>query len=172
MGKLIRHIILRPNKNITEGNMAIIYLKFLISRTVGTLVDTVVLWILSTYVFTSYIGIYIVAPTISFEFAVISNFLFSYIWIWRRRIPVKNIKIFFSRFLAFNLTAVVGFVIKMSLLLLFARLFGWNVVYCNILALIISGIVNFILAEFVVFKKKPVIIESVNDREESEDTNN
>ncbi len=152
--------------------MTINYLKFLISRIVGTLVDTVVLWMLSSYVFTSYVGIYLVAPTISFEFAVVSNFLFSYIWIWRRRISVKSIKTFFTRFIAFNLTAVIGFVIKMSLLLLFERLFGWNVVYCNIVALLISGIINFILAEFVVFKKKPVIIEPVNDMEELENINN
>jgi len=152
--------------------MTINYLKFLLSRIVGTLVDTWVLWMLSAYVFTSYVGIYLVAPTISFEFAVVSNFLFSYFWIWRRRISVKSIKTFFTRFTAFNLTSVMGFVIKMILLLLFERLFGWNVVYCNIVALLISGIINFILAEFVVFKKKPVIIEPVNDMEELENINN
>lgn len=144
------------------------YLKFLLSRIVGTLVDTWVLWMLSAYVFTSYIGIYLVAPTISFEFAVISNFLFSYFWIWRRRTSAKGIKTFFIRFVAFNLASVLGFVIKMSLLLLFERLFGWNVVLCNIVALLISGIINFILAEFVIFKEKPAIIEPVNDQQKLE----
>lgn len=152
--------------------MTINYLKFLISRIVGTLVDTVVLWMLSSYVFSSYVGIYLVAPTISFEFAVVSNFFFSYFWIWRRRISVKSIKTFFTRFITFNLAAVTGFIIKMSLLLLLARMFSWNVVYCNIVALLISGIINFILAEFVVFKKPPVIIEPVNDMEELKNINN
>lgn len=152
--------------------MAINYLKFLLSRIIGTLVDTFVLWMLSAHVFTSYVGIYLVAPTISFEFAVVSNFFFSYFWIWRRRISVKSIKTFFTRFIAFNLAAVTGFIIKMSLLLLLARIFSWNVVYCNIVALLISGIINFILAEFVVFKKKPGIIEPVNDMEELENINN
>lgn len=148
--------------------MPISYLKFLLSRIVGTLVDTFILWMLSAYVFTSYVGIYLVSPTISFEFAVVSNFLFSYFWIWRKRISSNNIKTFFIRFFAFNIASVMGFAIKMSLLLLFERLFGWNVVFCNIVALLISGIVNFIIAEFVIFKKKPVIIEPVNDQDKSE----
>ncbi|MFA7136469.1 MAG: GtrA family protein, partial [Bacteroidales bacterium] len=80
----------------------------------------------------------------------------------------KGIKTFFIRFVAFNLASVLGFVIKMSLLLLFERLFGWSVVLCNIVALLISGIINFILAEFVIFKEKPKIIEPVNDQQKLE----
>lgn len=147
--------------------MPLNYLKFLLSRIVGTLVDTFILWLLSAYIFTTYAGMYLVSPTISFEFAVVSNFLFSYFWIWNRRVSVKNVKTIFIRFLAFNLASVMGFVIKMSLLLLFERLFGWSVVFCNIIALLISGIANFIVAEFVIFKEKPVIIEPVNDQDKS-----
>lgn len=147
--------------------MPLNYLKFLLSRIVGTLVDTFIIWLLSAYIFTTYAGMYLVSPTISFEFAVVSNFLFSYFWIWNRRVSVKNVKTIFIRFLAFNLASVMGFVIKMSLLLLFERLFGWSVVFCNIIALLISGIVNFIVAEFVIFKEKPVIIEPVNDQDKS-----
>lgn len=147
--------------------MPLNYLKFLLSRIVGTLVDTFILWLLSAYIFTTYAGMYLVSPTISFEFAVVSNFLFSYFWIWKRRVSIKNVKTIFIRFLAFNLASVMGFVIKMSLLLLFERLFGWSVVFCNIIALLISGIANFIVAEFVIFKEKPVIIEPVNDQDKS-----
>lgn len=147
--------------------MPLNYLKFLLSRIVGTLVDTFILWLLSAYIFTTYAGMYLVSPTISFEFAVVSNFLFSYFWIWNRRVSVKNVKTIFIRFLAFNLASVMGFVIKMSLLLLFERLFGWSVVFCNIIALLISGIANFIVAEFVIFKEKPAIIEPVNDQDKS-----
>ena len=162
---------IQTNKNFTKRHIAINYLKFLMSRVVGTVVDTGVLWILSTHIFKSYVGIYFISPTISFEFAVVSNFFFSYFWIWRRRISEKSIKSFFTRFIVFNLAAVTGFVIKMSLLLLLARMFGWNVVYCNIVALLISGIINFILAEFTVFRKKPQIIATVNDMGELENIN-
>lgn len=162
---------IQTNKKFTKRDIAINYLKFLMSRVVGTVVDTGVLWIFSTHIFKSYVGIYFISPTISFEFAVISNFFFSYFWIWRKRISAKSIKTFFTRFIAFNLASIIGFVIKMSLLLLLARMFGWNVVYCNIVALLISGIINFILSEFAVFRKNPQIIDTVNDMEEVENIN-
>ena len=67
------------------------YLKFLISRLLGTVVDTLVLWILSrTILDGGYSATYIVAPIISFEMAVMSNFLCSYYWIWTARIHHKT----------------------------------------------------------------------------------
>lgn len=151
--------------------MAINYMKFVASRLIGTLVDTLVLWGLSTYLFSTYIGLHIVAPTISFEIAVLSNFLFSYYWVWSKRITIKSTKTFITRFAIFNISCVLGFLVKMAFLLLFERLFGWDVVYCNLMALIISGFVNFVIAEFVVFKKRPSIIEPVNGMETSENSN-
>ena len=111
--------------------MAVKYIKFVASRLVGTLVDTLVLWVLSANVFSSYIGKYIVAPTISFEVAVIVNFIFSYYWIWSKRISIKSPKTFITRFAIFNISCVLGFIVKMVFLILFERLFGWDVVYCN-----------------------------------------
>lgn len=143
--------------------MAIKYIKFLASRLTGTLVDTLVLWALSAHVFSSYVGNYLLAPTISFEVAVLSNFVISYYWIWNNRMSVKNTKTFLTRFAVFNISCVLGFIVKMGFLLLFERLFRWDVVYCNLVALIISGLVNYALAEFVVFKKHPLIIEPIND---------
>lgn len=146
-------------------NKSIKYIKFIVSRLVGTLVDTLVIWVLSSYIFSSYAGRYVVAPTISFEIAVFSNFLFSYYWIWSNRTSIKNIKTFISHFAIFNISCVLGFIVKMVFLLLFEKLFGWDVVFCNLAALLISGIVNFVLSEFVVFKKRPPIIEPVNEIE-------
>jgi putative flippase GtrA len=151
--------------------MAVKYIKFITSRLIGTMVDTLILWVLSTYVFTSYIGKYIVAPTISFEFAVFVNFIFSYYWIWSKRLSIKSAKTFITRFALFNISCILGFIVKMVFLLLFERLFGWDVVYCNFLALIISGIVNFLLSEFVVFKKQPSIINPISELESLKNSN-
>ena len=151
--------------------MAVKYLKFIVSRLIGTLVDTFILWVFSTYVFSSYIGNYVISPTISFEVAVFTNFLFSYYWIWNKRISGKNKKTFISHFILFNISCVLGFIVKMVFLLLFERLFGWDVIYCNFLALLISGIFNYALAEFIVFKKRPPIIEAINDMESLEKDN-
>jgi putative flippase GtrA len=151
--------------------MAIKYIKFVASRLIGTLVDTMVLWGLSSYIFSTYFGHYIVAPTISFEIAVFSNFLLSYYWIWHKRISTKNIKTFITRFAIFNISCVLGFIVKMAFLLLFEKLYGWDVIFCNLAALLISGIVNFVLAEFVVFKKRPSVIEPVNEMESLKNIN-
>lgn len=60
-----------------------IYLQFVVSRLLGTGVDTLILWICSTFIFSSYWEVYVLSPIISFEFAVLSNFLCSYFWIWK-----------------------------------------------------------------------------------------
>ena len=124
------------------------------SRGVGTLVDTAVLWLCSHYIFGGgYWGTYVLSPIISFECAVMSNFLCSYFWIWSSRVSTKNWRSFWRHFVAFNLSSVAGFVVKMAFLLLFERIFGWHVVVCNLAALSISGVINYLLSESVVFRK-------------------
>lgn len=134
--------------------MFVQYLKFLLTRLFGTGVDTLVLWVCSNYLFTSYWGSYVLSPVISFEFAVMSNFLWSYYWIWSSRIENKCCTVFWRRFLIFNLSSGGGFLIKMLFLLLFERIFGWDVVWCNLTALLISGLFNYILTDFWVFRSK------------------
>lgn len=136
------------------------YLEFLVTRLFGTGVDTLVLWLCSTFLFTSYWGAYIVSPIISFEFAVMSNFLWSYCWIWRKRIWNKTKTDFWKRFVIFNLSSVVGFLVKMLFLLIFEKIFGWYVVYCNWAALLISGLFNYFLADCVVFSKRSLMASS------------
>lgn len=139
------------------------YLEFLITRLFGTGVDTLVLWVCSDYLFTSYWGSYILSPIISFEFAVMSNFLWSYCWIWSSRIEDKGWGSFWKRFFIFNLSSVAGFLIKMLFLLLFERIFGWDVVWCNLTALLISGLFNYFLTDVWVFRKPKCKTESGTD---------
>ncbi|MDP2423189.1 MAG: GtrA family protein [Bacteroidales bacterium] len=129
------------------------FFKFFVSRLLGTLGDTLVLWVLTRYVFFSYAGKYLAAPAISFEVAMFFNYVISYFWVWNKHIPMKVARDFFTRLVPYNISTLVGFVIKMGFLLLFERLFRWDVIYCNIAALLISGVVNFLLAEMIVFKK-------------------
>lgn len=138
------------------------YIEFVVSRLFGTGVDTFVLWICSKFIFHDYWGIYVVSPVISFEFAVFSNFVCSYYWIWKERITNKNIKDFTYRFLIFNFSSVLGFLVKMLFLLLFQKIFGWNVVYCNLAALLISGLFNYFLAETIVFGKRSIVSKVSN----------
>lgn len=45
----------------------------------------------------------------------------------------------------------------MAFLLLIQRMFRWNVVWCNLLALSVSGGLNFFMSERVVFRKKKAL---------------
>ena len=42
---------------------------------------------------------------------------------------------------------------QMLFLLLFERIFGWDVVWCNLSALLISGLANYFLTDVWVFRK-------------------
>ena len=63
------------------------FLKYTGTSLAGTLVDTLVLWLLSDFVFSKgYWGQYIISPVISFQCAVITNYLIFYYYVWRDRI--------------------------------------------------------------------------------------
>lgn len=130
-------------------------LKYITSRIVGTGVDTLVLWVMSHFVFSgNYFGTFILSPVISFEVAVMSNFLFSYYWIWHHRVSIRNKRSFWRHFVGFNISSLAGFLVKMLFLILFERWFGFGVIICNLLALLVSGGFNFLLFDLLVFRKK------------------
>lgn len=135
-------------------------LKFILSRLLGTAVDTAILWILTRLVFFSYAGQYLIAPAISFEVSMFHNYALSYYFIWHKNIPLRASRDFFIRLISFNLSSIAGFLIKMFFLILFERIFRWDVIYCNLAALLISGAVNFVLAEKVVFRNHPQIFRT------------
>lgn len=132
--------------------------KFIGVNLIGTAVDTAVLWLLSHYIFKGYVGEYIVSPVISFECAVLSNYLFSYFGIWKDRAGKYETRTFVRKYVMYNLSSSAVFILKMGILLCIELIAGWDVVICNLAALCISGLVNFSLSEWVIFssrKNKP-----------------
>ncbi len=127
--------------------------EFSASSLLGTLVDTLVVWLCSHFWLTSYVGEYIISPVISFECAVFTNFVMAYRVIWRDRIPNKTRRTFMGRFLAYNLSCTGVFLIKMGLLLLIQRWLKLDVVWCNLIAVCITGGINFLINERVIFRK-------------------
>ncbi len=130
------------------------FAKFVAGNLTGTLVDTFVLWLFSHFVFHGYVGKVIISPVISFEFAVFSNFVFSYYLTWKDRISHHSGRSFFRQYLSYNISCTGGFLIKMGILLLIQALTKWDVVICNLLALCVSGTYNFIMDDQVIFKKR------------------
>ena len=134
------------------------YLKFSGTSVMGTVVDTLVLWVLSDMVFQGqYWGEYVVSPAISFQCAVAVNFLISYFYVWKDRMQGRQdagAKLFFRLYLTYNLSCSSVFLLRIGVLLLIEKFTGWNVVVCNMVAMCFSGILNFMVNNLVVFKAK------------------
>ena len=133
------------------------YLKFMGTSVVGTIVDTLVLWILSDFVFTKgYWGEYVISPVISFQCALTANFLISYFYVWKDRTAVSgaSTKRFFKLYFAYNLSGSAVFLLRLGALLIIEKFTGWDVVICNLLAMCVSGVLNFAINNLLIFKKK------------------
>ena len=126
--------------------------KYVLVSAAGTVVDTAVLWLVSHHIFHSFAGEYLLSPFISFECAVLFNFICSFFLIWKDRMDIGNARAFMSRYLLYNLSCTMTFLLKMGLLLFFKFLFGLDVVICNLTALCVSGIVNFVMSDRVIFR--------------------
>ena len=126
--------------------------KYVLVNAAGTVVDTAVLWLVSHHIFHSFAGEYLLSPFVSFECAVLFNFICSFFLIWKDRMDIGNARTFMSRYLLYNLSCTMTFFLKMGLLLFFKFLFGWDVVICNLTALCVSGIVNFVMSDRVIFR--------------------
>ena len=136
---------------------------FSITSGAGTLVDLGVHWWLSaSFLQNRYWWTFWVSPVISFELAVITNFLIAYYFVWRERISQRTTRSFFRHYAGYNATATGVFFVKLLVMqgihLLMVSL-GWfqdktyEPALCNLLAMCLSGVLSFVLNEFVVFKK-------------------
>lgn len=138
------------------------YAKFAGTSIIGSVVDTLVLWLLSDLVFTrGYWGEYIISPIISFQCAVAVNYTISYFYVWKdrtRKRPDASVRRFFRLYAAYNLSNSMVFLFRLGVLLLIERFSGWDVVFCNLTAMCFSGIINFTINNLLIFKKKKTCI--------------
>ncbi len=137
------------------------YAKFAGTSLVGSIIDTLVLWLLSDLVFArGYWGEYIISPLISFQCAVAVNYMISYFYVWKdrtRKRPDASTRRFFRLYGVYNLSSSAVFLFRLGVLLLIERFTGWDVVICNLVAMCFSGIINFAINNLVIFKKKKAV---------------
>ncbi|MBO5780790.1 MAG: GtrA family protein [Muribaculaceae bacterium] len=137
-------------------NIFVRYAKFAGTSVVGTIVDTLVLWLLSDFAFSKgYWGEYILSPFLSFQVAVFVNFAISYFYVWKDRVKNnRSTRHFFKLYLKYNLSCSAVLLTRMLCIIIIERFSGWDVVICNLIAMCFSGLANFILTNSLVFKKK------------------
>ena len=142
-------------------NFLVRYAKFAGTSAVGSIVDTLVLWLLSDLVFSrGYWGEYIISPLISFQCAVAVNYMISYFYVWKdrtRKRPDASTRRFFRLYGVYNLSSSAVFLFRLGVLLLIERFTGWDVVICNLVAMCFSGIINYAINNLLIFKKKKTI---------------
>lgn len=128
---------------------------FIVSNALGTVVDTAVLWVFASYILNgTYVGENIISPTISFEAAVLTNFLCSYRFIWKDRITNRGRKSFLRHYIPYNFSCTGVFLLRLALLVLAKELTGIHVVFCNLIAMSFTGLLNFVVGDRLIFKKK------------------
>lgn len=132
------------------------YVKFLGTSIIGTCVDMLVLWLLSDFVFgKGYWGEYLLSPVISFQCAVMVNFTIFYFYVWKDNVaPKRSPRFFFRRYAAYNISCSGVFMLRFCALLLIERFTGWDVLICSLSAMCVSGVMNFLLADNVVFRNR------------------
>ena len=132
------------------------YVKFLGTSIIGTCVDMLVLWLLSDFVFgKGYWGEYLLSPVISFQCAVMVNFTIFYFYVWKDNVaPKRSPRFFFRRYAAYNISCSGVFMLRFCALLLIERFTGWDVLICSLSAMCVSGVMNFLLADNVVFRTR------------------
>jgi putative flippase GtrA len=132
------------------------YVKFMGTGVVGSIVDTLVLWLLSDLVFSKgYWGEYIISPAISFQCAVAVNYTISYFYVWKDRMSQeRGVRSCLKHYLAYNLSCTSVFLVRLGAILLIERFTGWDVVICNLVAMCVSGLVNFLLSNNLVFRNR------------------
>ena len=90
---------------------------FSITSGAGTLVDLGVHWWLSAAFHPdSYLWRFWIAPLISFELAVLTNFLIAYYFVWRERISQRTTRSFFRHYAGYNATATGVFFVKLLIM--------------------------------------------------------
>jgi putative flippase GtrA len=129
------------------------FTKFAIRGVVGAVVDTLVLWILTTFFFHSYFTKYVLSPAISYELGIAVTYIICYFWIWNHRVHNEKSD-FLKLFLGYNFALLISLVVKIGLLSLINELFHFHIVICNVLALCFSGIFSFFASEKFIFKKR------------------
>jgi putative flippase GtrA len=127
----------------------------MLSTLAGTAVDCAVMWLLAEKLFTeNEMAQLFIAPSVSFECAVFTNYVLAYFFVWKDRVKARSLHNFYLRFFPYSVSCIAAFLIKMIPFVLIRHFAGLNVVACNLLALAVSGLFNFIMNEWVIFRKK------------------
>ena len=126
---------------------------FMLCSTSGTIVELVVVWLCSTFLFHNYVGQYVVSSIIAFECAVVVDFVFYSRILWRKRSKGIGFRSYLVRLLKFNLSALGVYLLRLALIQAMGLAWHLHVVWCEMISMCFSGTLNYIISENLIFKK-------------------
>lgn len=135
------------------------YGKFLLCNIPGTIVDLFVVQLFAVYIFrrSSYAMEYVISPLISYECAILTDYVLCYFFVWGNQVGQRSLKSFFRHMLGYNLSSLGAFFVKEIVILLSAHISGLTVFWCDLIAMTFSGTFNFAINERFIFRKKGAI---------------
>lgn len=131
--------------------------RYCISTLGGIAAETILLWVLSDIVWPDWeFGVSVVGPTLGFELCLLVNYSAVHYFVWRERQ---------SSLWRFHVSNASVYCVKMLFLLSIRYISGVDIVLCNLLAMGLAGLLNFILNDTVVFRKTKVPAPSAKETE-------
>ena len=131
------------------------FIKFAGVGLVAGTVDISLVWALTKFIFGGYYGQMVVSPVISYECSIIVGFVFSWYFIWNDRLSTGGRSEFWKRLAAYNVSNVGIFALRVLLVMMFEKILdGGNLVIINTVSRILAGLLNFVITDKLIFKKK------------------
>ena len=131
------------------------FIKFAGVGMVAGTVDISLVWVLTKFIFAGYFGQVILSPVISYECSVLVAFAFSWYFIWNDRLSTGGRSEFWKRLAAYNVSNVGIFALRVLLVMMFEKIWdGGNLVIINTVSRILAGLLNFVITDKLIFKKK------------------
>lgn len=123
------------------------FFKFAVVGGIGLLVNTVALYLLTTYVFGE--SLYMVSAVFSMEVSIINNFILNEYWTFRDRAGKGG---FAKRLLKFHGSRLLGAATSLLILYLLTDFAGFYYLVSNLIAVIIGTAVNYLTSNFWVWE--------------------
>ena len=131
------------------------FIKFAGVGLIAGTVDISLVWAFTKFVFSGYTGQVIVSPVISYECSIIVGFVFSWYFIWNDRLSTGGRSEFWKRLAAYNVSNVGIFALRVLLVMMFEKIWdGGNLVIINTVSRILAGLLNFVITDKLIFKRK------------------
>ncbi len=122
-------------------------MKFAIVGGVGFVLNTLILYLLTTYVFGE--RLYMVSAVISLEASIINNFMFNEFWTFRDRAGEKG---FLYRMFKFHGSRLLGDGTSLLVLYLLTEIGGIYYLISNLFAVVAGTVVNYLTSFFWVWE--------------------